>query len=62
MKLGSRLVRLMNKQQSLYYPSIRGCLLEFSRIKAAKTLKNSCRLQTVTLKFSLKEKKTKIRK
>ena len=46
----------MKERQSPYF------LSEFSRIMAAKTLKNPYRLQTMTLKLSKKEKETKIRK
>ena len=42
--------------------SIQGRLPKFFRIMAAKTLKNTYRLQTVTFKLSQKLKKTKIRK
>ena len=46
----------MKERQSPYF------LSEFSRIMAAKTLKNPYRLQTMTLKLSKKEKEPKIRK
>ena len=46
----------MKERQSPYF------LSEFSRIMAAKTLKNPYRLQTMTLKLSKKEKEIKIRK
>ena len=42
--------------------SIQGSLSKFSRILAAKTLKNSYFLLTVTFKISYKGKRTKIRK
>ena len=45
----------MKERQSHYF------LSEFSRIMAAKTLKNPYRLQTMTLKLSKKEKEPKIR-
>ena len=45
----------MKERQSPYF------LSEFSRIMAAKTLKNPYRQQTMTLKLSKKEKEPKIR-